>query len=448
LTLRLQALLAALLAAAPLGLLLLWSLLAGPDLVDPLVAWLLALAGSLFVALLWSRDVRAILAGRTPLMPAHSRIGAALARAGEAAGSAAALAETRAEGVPALLEALPDPVLALDEQRTLVRANQAARALFGAAGELPALLRHPALVDGLAKSASGSAHQAVQQAEIALSVPVERLLQAQLVPVDLAIGQAQIRTLVVLRDRTREAALERMRADFVANASHELRTPLASLIGFVETLRGPAEGDLPAQRRFLAIMHEQAERMRRLLDDLLSLSQIEMIEHAAPTGEVHVGRVVRQAADGIEPRLASRSQRLALDIEEQIPPIQGDADQLSQVAMNLLDNAVKYGSDGGVIGVSVKRVAPATGTARGARRPGIAIAVSDDGAGIPPEHLPRLTERFYRVDAGRSRAVGGTGLGLAIVKHIVNRHRGRLEIESVVGQGSTFTVWLPEGSGQ
>jgi two-component system phosphate regulon sensor histidine kinase PhoR len=439
--LRLQALLAAGAAATPLAAALAWEALAGGPLHLPHgTALALALAGALVVAGLWSRDIRRVGAGDAPLLPAHAAIATRLARAEADAVAAQALADRRADAVGMLIEALPDPVLALDAAGQPVRANAAARALLGAEA-LPALLRHPSLRERLALAAREATPQ---QAELVLSVPVERLLLARVVPVTLADGGAQLASLVVLRDRTREAQLERMRADFVANSSHELRTPLASLIGFIETLRGPAEGDIAAQRRFLAIMHEQAERMRRLLDDLLSLSQIEMTEHAPPTASIDAGGLVRRVADMFEPRLSARAQTLELLIEDELPRVAGDADQLAQVVSNLLDNAVKYGREGGVVRVAVARVAPATGTAKGARRRGIAIAVTDDGAGIAPEHLPRLTERFYRVDAGRSRAVGGTGLGLAIVKHIVNRHRGRLEIDSAPGRGSTFSVWLPE----
>jgi len=243
------------------------------------------------------------------------------------------------------------------------------------------------------------------------------------------------RAVVVLSDRTRERAVERMRADFVANVSHELRTPLASLIGFIDTLRGPAADDLPAQQRFLGIMAEQAARMNRLIDDLLSLSRIELIEHQAPSGSVALDDLARRLVASFEPRLAARSVTLDLRLSENLPTVTGDADQLSQVLQNLLDNAVKYGREGGTVRLAA---------ARAEGRPGVVLTVADQGAGIPREHLPRLTERFYRVDTGRSRAAGGTGLGLAIVKHIVNRHRGQLMIESEEGSGTTVTIWLPQ----
>ncbi|UPG74311.1 ATP-binding protein [Roseomonas gilardii subsp. gilardii] len=222
-----------------------------------------------------------------------------------------------------------------------------------------------------------------------------------------------------------------MRADFVANASHELRTPLASLIGFIETLRGPAEDDAEARHHFLGIMAEQAERMRRLIDDLLGLTRIEISEHQPPAGQVDLAVLARAETEALAPILALRKTRLRLELEPALAR-PADQDQLAQVLRNLVENAVRYGREGGEVRV-------ATGTAEG----GVFLRVSDDGPGIAREHIPRLTERFYRVDKGRSRHVGGTGLGLAIVKHVVNRHRGRLAIESVVGEGASFRVWLP-----
>jgi two-component system phosphate regulon sensor histidine kinase PhoR len=234
-----------------------------------------------------------------------------------------------------------------------------------------------------------------------------------------------------------------MRADFVANASHELRTPLTSLIGFIETLRGPARDDAEAVPRFLAIMAEQAERMQRIIADLLSLSRIEMTEHQAPSEQIDIAQTLRQVAGFMEPILRDGRTTLTLDIPESLPLVRGDAGQLTQVLGNLIDNAVKYGAlrhpqGGGVITADI-RLTPIPDHPA----PGLLISVADNGPGIAREHLPRLTERFYRADKGRSRAIGGTGLGLAIVKHVVSRHRGRLLIESTEGVGTTCRVWLP-----
>jgi two-component system, OmpR family, phosphate regulon sensor histidine kinase PhoR len=228
---------------------------------------------------------------------------------------------------------------------------------------------------------------------------------------------------------------DQLRADFVANAGHELKTPLATLIGFIETLLGPARDDPAAHERFLGIMNEQARRMARLVDDLLSLSRIELNEHVAPTERVPLEPVIEEVARGLELPAAERGIRVISELPEDLPEVLGDEDELAQVFQNLLINAIKYGRPQTEVKV--------TGIVGGERAaPQVAIAVSDRGEGIAAEHLPRLTERFYRVDNARSRELGGTGLGLAIVKHIVNRHRGRLEIASTLGEGSTFTVWL------
>jgi two-component system phosphate regulon sensor histidine kinase PhoR len=328
----------------------------------------------------------------------------------------------------AIIESLPDPLIVLSPDRAVSRNNSAATAAFGA--EMPAVLRHPGLRAAIDRTAAQGKAQA---ADLVLPVPVEREVHANVFPLP---GS---RVAVVLSDRTRERALERMRADFVANASHELRTPLASLIGFIDTLRGPAADDPPAQARFLQIMAEQAARMNRLIDDLLSLSRIELSEHQRPTDEILLPDLLRWTIASFEPRVNERGIHLELIAPPDLPPVDGDEDQLGQVLQNLLDNAVKYGREGGTVRV----VAALANSTRWPARPGLTIAVSDDGNGIPREHLSRLTERFYRVDKGRSRAVGGTGLGLAIVKHIVNRHRGQLAIDSQEGEGATFTVWLP-----
>ena len=336
----------------------------------------------------------------------------------------------------AVVERLPDPLLVLDSARAVLRANRAAQAAFGA--EMGAVLRHPGLRAAIERAFAAGAEES---AELSLPVPVPREVQATVVPLDPPLADGG-RALVVLSDRTRERAVERMRADFVANASHELRTPLASLIGFIDTLRGPAADDPPAQRRFLAIMAEQAARMNRLIDDLLSLSRIELVEHQAPAERVDLAPLLDRIVAGFEPRLAERGARLDVTMAPGLPPVTGDADQIAQVAQNLLDNAMKYGARPDRAAEVSLTVAPASGD-RWPARPGVVLAVADRGPGIPRAHLPRLTERFYRVDTGRSRAAGGTGLGLAIVKHIVNRHRGQLAIDSEEGAGTTISVWLP-----
>jgi two-component system phosphate regulon sensor histidine kinase PhoR len=368
---------------------------------------------------------------RAPVLPGMRGLAVGLDRLARRSAMRAATIEQLRRTDGTVVERLPDPLIVLAEDRSVRRANSAARDAFGA--DISAVLRHPDLRTAIDRAFDTGD---IQTAEVTLPVPVPREVRTAVVPMDPPIADGG-RAVVVLSDRTRERAVERMRADFVANVSHELRTPLASLIGFIDTLRGPAADDPPAQQRFLGIMAEQAARMNRLIDDLLSLSRIELIEHQAPSGTVALDDLARRLAAGFEPRLEARSVKLDLRLATDLPAVTGDADQLSQVLQNLLDNALKYGREGGTVRLAA---APAEG------RPGVVLTVADQGVGIPREHLPRLTERFYRVDSGRSRAAGGTGLGLAIVKHIVNRHRGQLTIESEEGTGTTVTVWLPQAT--
>jgi two-component system phosphate regulon sensor histidine kinase PhoR len=402
------------------------------------------LLAALVLALRWSRDVDLLVESvrrisadepgvrRSPVLPGMQRLGTDLERLARRGVARSALIEQLRRTDGTVVERLPDPLIVLAEDRGVRRANSAARTAFGA--DMPAVLRHPDLRAAIDRA---FAFGTTQTAEVTLPVPVPREVHAAVVPMDPPIADDG-RAVVVLSDRTRERAVERMRADFVANVSHELRTPLASLIGFIDTLRGPAADDPPAQQRFLGIMGEQAARMNRLIDDLLSLSRIELIEHQAPSGTVELGELVTRLVAGFEPRLRDRSVKLDLRVSNELPAVIGDADQLTQVLQNLLDNAVKYGREGGTVRLDAAVAPPG--------RPGVMVTVADQGAGIPREHLPRLTERFYRVDTGRSRAAGGTGLGLAIVKHIVNRHRGQLSIESEEGTGTTVTVWLPQAA--
>jgi two-component system phosphate regulon sensor histidine kinase PhoR len=342
-----------------------------------------------------------------------------------------------------VLAALPDPLILLDERRRIVRANAAANDLLGMRlvdRDLAVALRHPAV---LAAADAVLRGEAARVAEFDVSTPVERHLSARLAALSPHTAEGAVAVLT-LHDLTAAKRSEKLRADFAANASHELRTPLASLIGFIETLRGPAHDDAAARDHFLAIMAEQSQRMKRLVDDLLSLSRIEMNEHRPPTEHVNLTRVLHTVADLLEQRAIARDMRIELEVPETSTDVPGDPDELAQVFQNLLDNAIKYSRPGTPIAVSIRassRFLP--GTRPGERPAAIAVSVRDHGDGIPREHLPRLTERFYRVDAARSRELGGTGLGLAIVKHIVNHHRGALDIESELGEGSVFTVHLP-----
>ena len=356
---------------------------------------------------------------------------------------ARALRETIAESAEArasaesVLSALPEPLLLINAERRIVSANPSAVDLLGprlAGRDLGAALRVPAVLEATDAVLEGGDGRTV---EVDLPGPVERHLSAQVgrLRPPTSEGAAAV---VTLTDVTATKRSERMRQDFVANASHELRTPLATLLGFIETLRGPARDDNAARDRFLSIMAEQASRMSRLVDDLLSLSRIELNEHLAPKERVDLRRVLMAVADSLEQRAEKRGMRVDVALPESLPEVMGDPDELAQVFQNLIDNAIKYGRSGTAVevsaGASLKRLAGA---------PAAQVTIRDHGEGILTEHIPRLTERFYRVDPARSRELGGTGLGLAIVKHIVNHHRGLLEVDSTLGEGSVFTVHLP-----
>ena len=245
--------------------------------------------------------------------------------------------------------------------------------------------------------------------------------------------------LLSFQDITQLANASQMRRDFVANVSHELRTPLTALMGFIETLRGPARDDAAARDRFLGIMTGEAERMNRLVGDLLSLSRVESDERVRPTDKVDLRYVLQSTLRNLNPLADEANVTLVLLMGDDPMPLLGDTDQLLQVFTNLIENAIKYGGKGKKVEIQVEQ----TLRDPSLRGPAVQVTVRDHGPGIDPIHLPRLTERFYRADSHRSRALGGTGLGLAIVKHILNRHRGRLKISSSLGQGAKFIVILP-----
>jgi len=266
-------------------------------------------------------------------------------------------------------------------------------------------------------------------------VPVGRRMAVTVAPLA-SQSETGGNILILMRDLTELERINQMRADFIANASHELRTPLASLRGFIETLQGTAKEDPKARDRFLAIMGEQASRMTRLIDALLSLSRVEMNAHVPPSGLIDLNEVLEHARDTLEPLAKSNELRIEVEGFGRPAIVRGDRDELVQVLQNLVHNALKYGANGSKVRLEAKRLAP-----HGRQGTRYAIAVIDQGPGIAPEHLPRLTERFYRIEA-ESKDKGGTGLGLAIVKHILNRHRGELLIASKPGKGSTFTIVL------
>jgi two-component system, OmpR family, phosphate regulon sensor histidine kinase PhoR len=350
-------------------------------------------------------------------------------------------AQARFAAAEAIIAAVPDPLILLDARRRMVRANAAAMDFVGALSpprDLAAALRNPTLLAGADAVLRGEATRVV---EFTLTVPVERQLRARFARIDRPPLEGAV-AMLSLHDITELKRAEQMRADFIANASHELRTPLATLTGFIETLRGPARDDAEARERFLAIMSGQAARMARLVEDLLSLSRIELNEHVPPRGRVALAPVLDHLAQTLELRAGERDMRIRMALPSDLPEVQGDRDELAQLFQNLLDNAIKYGRIGSEITVGAETVTRSSANGETAPTAYVSVAVRDRGEGIAREHLPRLTERFYRVDTARSREMGGTGLGLAIVKHIVNRHRGFIEIDSTQGIGSVFTVFL------
>ena len=347
------------------------------------------------------------------------------------------LPERAGDPLEAVIAGMPDPVIALDRNGRVLTLNERARLLAPALrqGEPVSLaLRMPEVIDAIGRAFASGQEQRVEYFE---RVPLDRWFETIVVPVKRradAAGPDLI--LMTFHDLTPLRHAEEMRADFVANASHELRTPLAALSAFIETLQGTARDDAKARERFLAIMQEQARRMARLIDDLLSLSRIEQNAHRRPDTPVDLVPIVRQVVDGLETLARDRGVIVQIDAVPALM-VHGDHDELVRVFENLVENALKYGATGKRVEISVRQGLSPEGVSEAQ------IPVRDHGPGIAPEHLPRLTERFYRVDVTESRAQGGTGLGLALVKHILNRHRGRLSIESALGAGATFTVHLP-----
>jgi two-component system phosphate regulon sensor histidine kinase PhoR len=334
----------------------------------------------------------------------------------------------------AAVSGMPDPVVVLGQDGRILAFNAEATAIAPALrrGEPASIaLRMPELVDAI-RSALLTAK--AQRIEFSSRLPSTRFSEAFISPVAIAGGGPRSGVVVItVHDLSPIRRVDEMRADFVANVSHELRTPLAALTGFIETLQGPARDDPAARERFLGIMQAQAWRMARLIDDLLSLSRIELRSHQRPDTPVDLVPIVRQVADGLQ--TLARDRDVAVEITAPAEPmmVPGDRDELIRLFENLIENGLKYGASGKRVEIAI---APdGKGEAR--------VSVRDHGPGIAAEHLPRLTERFYRADVGESRAQGGTGLGLALVKHILNRHHGRLSIESKVGEGATFTVRLP-----
>jgi len=381
------------------------------------------------------------------VVPMAREIWLAIARFGRVWRERVRMADEKLAAAEAVIAAVPDPLILLDERRRIVRANAQAAAFIGITPEprdLAAAFRNPAVLAAADAVLGGERARVV---DFSLTVPVERQLRARFARIDHPSPDGAVAVLS-LHDITELKRAEQMRADFIANASHELRTPLATLIGFIETLRGPARDDAEARERFLAIMHGQASRMARLVEDLMSLSRIELNEHVMPRDRVALSPLLRQIAETLELRAGERDIRICLAVPPDLPDVLGDRDELAQVFQNLIDNAIKYGRSGSEITLRAETASRPNWGSSSSENAMVCVAVCDQGEGIPHEHLPRLTERFYRVDTARSREMGGTGLGLAIVKHILNHHRGFLEVESTPGVGSVFTVFLRAHSAQ
>ena len=321
-----------------------------------------------------------------------------------------------------MIDALPFPAMVIRTDGLIARINAGAEALFGRniAGRPHGMhLRSPDLLDAIARTLAGDQPEPVSDT-----------------PYLIHVRRGTEGAVLIWQDQTDAESISQMRRDFVANVSHELRSPLTSLMGFVETLQGPAGGDAAARSRFLDIMALEAKRMNRLIGDLLSLSAVEASERMRPRTPVDLAGLARAVITRLAPQ--SGEDRIVAELPAQILTVQGDADQLGQALSNLVENALRYGKPEGKVTVRLDTVEDAILMTTAAR-----LSVRDEGEGIAPHHIPRLTERFYRVDSHRSRELGGTGLGLAIVKHIASRHRGRLKIESQPGKGSVFTILLP-----
>jgi two-component system phosphate regulon sensor histidine kinase PhoR len=331
----------------------------------------------------------------------------------------------------------------VNDESKIVRTNRAARAIFGqnlAQKQLADIIVNPHFLDSVSaviRELKG------REIEFRVEDPVVRdfLAIIERFPVTSAGG---ITTVITMNDITELKAVEQMRADFVANASHEIRTPLASIKGFIETLLGPAKEDYGVHEQFLNIMLDQANRMQQLISDLLSLSKIEMNAHSVPTDPVDIVAIIRKEAELFARLAGDKNMPIILNIHDNLPMIKGDIGEIKQIVHNLVSNAIKYGHTDTEITISANPTTevPADWNMRNQNRV-VLFSVRDRGDGIAKQHLPRLMERFYRVDSARTREIGGTGLGLAIVKGIVIRHRGVINVDSTVGEGTCFNVYLP-----
>lgn len=340
--------------------------------------------------------------------------------------------------LPIILNGLTQPAFVIDESRRIVLTNTAADDRFGKnlqGQDFVRAVRHPDVLQAITEVLRGGDRS---RAVIETETPVRTTLEVTVSSLNEGTG-SDARAILLLSDVSHVREAEQMRSDFVANVSHELRSPLTALAGFIETLKGAAKDDPAAQARFLDLMEREAQRMIRLIADLLSLSKVEVNERLRPSGMVDLPSIIERTVATLASQAKAEHKTILIDKADGLRPVPGDDDELTQVFQNLIENAIKYGAADSSITVSIQP----RDHSPGVRGPALEIAVRDEGEGISPEHIARLTERFYRVDDSRSRDKGGTGLGLAIVKHIVNRHRGRLIIKSEPGKGSVFTVVFP-----
>ena len=342
------------------------------------------------------------------------------------------------DGFRDLLSAIPVPLVLIDGRQRISLVNTPGEALFGTGLEgMPfvTMLRQPALIEAVEQALAGD--RVTHARYIRSELDRDDTYRVSVTPVQMAAGNG---ALVSFEDTTDLQRAEQMRRDFVANVSHELKTPLTAMLGFIETLKGAAKNDPIARERFLDIMELEAGRMNRLVTDLLSLNRVESNHRVRPLDPVDLRNRIGSTMNALSPMAEAQDVRLEVidDIDADLT-VPGDSDQLVQVFTNLIENAIKYGGAGGVVTVAMQRHVEAPGFKDGF----VQVDVIDQGDGFDPIHIPRLTERFYRVDSHRSRELGGTGLGLAISKHILNRHHGRFRIESAEGEGARFSVLLP-----
>ena len=341
------------------------------------------------------------------------------------------LSEDPLPGIAATLSALDIPVLLLNEEAIVLWENKAAERALGLlpiGSHLSARLRSPGILDMVNETIATGEPNQIEHSE---RLPSERVYLLRIAPIKpVQAGAGDELFLLSFKDISELRRLDRMRSDFVANASHELRTPLASLRGFIETMQGPARSDDVAKERFLGIMLDQATRMSRLVDDLLSLSRLELKSHIAPDQSVDLRPVIGHVRDALLPLAEDLGVEIRLHLPDEKVEVLGDRDELVEVVENLIENACKYGQEGKFVDVFLRNEPSQP----------VEVSVVDRGPGIPAEHVPRVTERFYRVSVADSRSKKGTGLGLAIVKHILTRHRARLIVKSELGKGSEFTV--------